>query len=80
MNITDHTNSQKQLPSYLTVDEVCETMRMPKPTFYSKRCTQPGWGPPATKFGKTLVFELDGFLQWLNEQPVQNARGEWQAV
>jgi hypothetical protein len=44
----------------------------------SRRCLQ-GWrnkrvGPPWTRFGATVLYPIDGFLDWLKSQTQQPVR------
>ncbi|NLD38798.1 MAG: helix-turn-helix domain-containing protein [Desulfatiglans sp.] len=54
--------------SYLTIDEIAETLKVPKSWIYSRtRETGPDT-IPRIKVGKYLRFEPDKVLQWIKDQ------------
>lgn len=53
---------------FLTVDELAETLRVPKSWIYSRtRETGPN-AMPRIKAGKYVRFELEKVMDWLKEQ------------
>ncbi|MBT7597990.1 MAG: helix-turn-helix domain-containing protein [Gemmatimonadales bacterium] len=50
----------------LTPDEVCEILRVPKPTLYSWRYHREG--PVATKVGRHLRYRQSDLGAWIEEQ------------
>ena len=64
------------LPStFLTVDEVCAVLRVPKSTFYTKR-SRDLWGPPATRIAGSLLFRTSEFWDWVDAQPTEGPNRE----
>lgn len=64
------------LPStFLTVDEACAILRVPKSTFYTKR-SRDNWGPPATRIAGSLLFRASEFWDWVDAQPTEGPNRE----
>jgi predicted DNA-binding transcriptional regulator AlpA len=60
---------------FLTLEEVCAILRVPKSTFYSKR-SRDQWGPPATRIAGSLLFRASEFSEWLDAQPSEGPNRE----
>jgi len=59
--------------NFLTVDEMAETLKVPKSWLYSRtRETGPG-AIPRIKVGKYIRFRLDDVMAWIEER--QGERG-----
>lgn len=61
--------------TFLTLDEVCAILRVPKSTFYTKR-SRDAWGPPATRIAGSLLFRASEFWVWVDAQPTEGPNRE----
>ena len=58
---------------FLTIDEMAETLKVPKSWLYSRtRETGPGTNP-RVKVGKYIRFRLDEVMAWIEEQKAVEA-------
>ena len=46
---------------------------MPRRTFLNKRHACQGWGPPATKVSRSLLFRESTFWEWADALPTENS-------
>jgi len=61
---------EPMLPEYLTVDEVAHLLRTPVASLYQWRYK--GYGPPARKVGRKLLYERGEAVRWIEAQTDPN--------
>lgn len=55
-------------PNFLTVNELAESLKVPKSWVYSRSREKGPSAMPRIRMGKYLRFELDKVLDWLKQQ------------
>jgi excisionase family DNA binding protein len=64
---------EEAMPEWLTIDEAADYLRKPVETLRKWR-TQ-GYGPPAAKTGRSLLYRKAGIDKWLAERELESGRG-----
>jgi excisionase family DNA binding protein len=54
---------------YMTTDEVAQLLRVPTKTLYAWRYK--GYGPPAARVGRHLLYRRHAVLKWVGERERQ---------
>lgn len=73
MQTTTSEQAVSDFDRFLTLEEVIAILHMPRRTFLNKRHACQGWGPPATKVSRSLLFRESTFWEWADALPTENS-------